>query len=207
MVSSPGIDAAAERSAAVRDAFAMARQAHSGQIRNASRGRPYIEHPVAVAEALRDLDCSEEVLAAALLHDVVEESEIEVENLRERFGERIADLVDALTDDAELEPYELRKREHRAQVQAAGPDALVIYAADKLANVTMLRSAYELQGEGVSEELKVSLDERVAIWEQDLEMLRNAGGDPRIAELASGLSAQLTGLREDRAATARPSAD
>jgi (p)ppGpp synthase/HD superfamily hydrolase len=204
--SQASIESAAGRSVLVRDALEMARQAHSGQIRNASRGLPYIDHPVAVAERLFMLGCPDEVLAAALLHDVVEDSELEVEDVRRRSGDRVAELVAALTDDPSVEPYEARKREHRNRVEVAGEDALAIYAADKLINVTMLRSAYELEGEEVDEELKVSLDQKIYIWELDLEMLfNNAPSYPIVSELADRLADQLAGLWGDRAAEARAS--
>jgi (p)ppGpp synthase/HD superfamily hydrolase len=200
------IDSAAGRSVLIHDALDMARQAHSGQIRNASRGLPYIDHPIAVAERLFERDCPDEVLAAALLHDVVEDSELEVEDVRRRSGDRVAKLVETLTDDSSIEPYELRKREHRDRVEEAGEDAMAIYAADKLTNVTMLRSAYELEGEEVDEELKVSLDEKIYIWELDLEMLfTNAPSYPIVSELADRLADQLAGLWGDRAAEARAS--
>src|SRR5829696_6747959 len=124
MTESPAIDAAAGRSALVREALEVARQAHSGQVRGGSGGRPYIEHPVAVAECLAEQGFSEEVLAAGLLHDVVEDSELTVDEIRERFGKRVAELVDVLTDDASIEPYELRKREHRERVRGADEEAV-----------------------------------------------------------------------------------
>ena len=143
------------------------------------------------------------MLAAALLHDVVEDSELEVSDVRGQCGDRVAEIVEALTDDATVEPYSRRKSEHRDRVEAAGHDAIAIYAADKLTNVTMLRSAYEQDGEReIERELKVPLDEKVEIWEQDLEMLRdNAGESPAIRALSAGLADQLEGLTEDRAAS------
>ena len=87
------------------------------------------------------------MLAAALLHDVVEDSELEVADVRERCGDRVAEIVEALTDDASIEPYEQRKREHRDRVAAAGHDAIAIYAADKLTNVSMLRRLLRADGE------------------------------------------------------------
>ena len=118
------IDAAAERSALVRRAYEVASEAHAGQTRNASGGRPYIDHPVAVAAQLVEHGFSDEVLAAALLHDVVEDSELEVPDIREAGGSRVAELVAVLSDDESLDSYEERKREHRERVEAAGPDAL-----------------------------------------------------------------------------------
>ena len=92
--------------------------------------------------ASRSTISADEVLAAALLHDVVEDSELEVEDIRERIGDRVAEIVAVLTDDERIESYRKRKGEHRARVEAAGPEALAIYAADKLTNVEMLRDAY-----------------------------------------------------------------
>ena len=75
------------------------------------------------------------MLAAALLHDVVEDSETTLDELRELFGDEVAGLVGALTDDESIDSYRERKAEHRERVAAAPPDALAIYGADKLTNV------------------------------------------------------------------------
>ena len=199
------IDAAAARSPLVQAALEMAREAHAGQIRNGSGGRPYIDHPVAVAEHLSEHLSGDEVLAAALLHDVVEDSELEVEDLRVRCGERVAEIVEVLTDNESIEPYDARKGEHRDRVRAADDDALAIYAADKLTNVKMLRDAYADQGESVEEELKVPLDEKIGVWEKDLEMLRdNETENPAVRALASSLEEQLIALAADRRAAAGP---
>lgn len=200
MPSTTRIDAAAERSQLVRDALEMARQAHAGQLRNGSGGLPYIEHPLTVAELLAGQGCSETVLAAGLLHDVVEESDVGVEEIRLRFGDGVADLVAALTDAEEIESYERRKDVHRADVAAAGKDALTIYAADKLANIRALRRVYADEGEAVGSELKAPLDVKVAVWEADLHLLSRR--DPEGPFLA-GLETELSGLKGDRRA-ARP---
>lgn len=199
---SVGIEAAAGRSSLVRDALEIARKAHAGQVRNASRGRPYIDHPVAVAERLGEQLEGEEVLAAALLHDVVEDSDLEVEDVRARCGDRVADLVAVLSDDETIESYSRRKRDHRDRVEAAGTEAMAIYAADKLTNVAMLRDAHRAEGEeAVASELKVPLDEKVEVWEEDLGMLRrHADESPAVRALADGLERQLSRLTADRAA-------
>jgi guanosine-3',5'-bis(diphosphate) 3'-pyrophosphohydrolase len=205
MSAEPSIDAAAARSELVREALRMAREAHAGQTRNASGGRPYIDHPVAVAAQLVEHGLSDEVLAAALLHDVVEDSELEFDDIRIAAGDRVAEIVAALTDDESIESYEERKREHRERVEAAGPEALAIYVADKLTNVEMLRDAYAEQGEQVGEELKVPLDEKVAVWEADLAMAAAKASEAEPAEaLAERLGEALSSLRADRAAAPPP---
>jgi guanosine-3',5'-bis(diphosphate) 3'-pyrophosphohydrolase len=197
----PRIEAAADSSKLIRDALEVARHAHAGQIRNGSGGMPYIEHPIAVAEMLAEHGFGEEVLAAALLHDVVEESATDVAEIQVRFGERVAALVEALTDAEAIEPYRERKSAHRRQVEEAGADARAVYAADKLANIRALRRVYAESGETVGDELKAPLDDKVAVWEADVEMLRDADPDlPFLTELED----QLAALREDRAEARAP---
>ena len=137
------IDAAAARSELIARALAKATEAHAGQIRNGSGGLPYIEHPRMVAATLAERDYPDETLAAALLHDVVEDSDTTVEELRAEFGDEIADLVATLSDDESIEDYRDRKDEHRARVAAVDGDACAIYAADKLANMTTLHAAID----------------------------------------------------------------
>lgn len=92
-----------------------------------------------VAALLARTPAREELLAAALLHDVVERSDVTVSDIESRFGAEVGGLVAALTEDERLEDYEERKAAHRAQVVAAGRDAAAIFAADKLAKAIELR--------------------------------------------------------------------
>jgi guanosine-3',5'-bis(diphosphate) 3'-pyrophosphohydrolase len=195
MSSTPTIDAAAARSPLVHLALGTAREAHAGQVRNGSGGRPYIEHPVAVAERVAEAGYDDEVIAAALLHDVVEDGELTVAELRERFGGIVAGLVDVLSDKESIESYSDRKAEHRARVAASGEPALAIYAADKLTNVSVLRRVYAKQGERVAEDFKVPLDLKLDVWGEDLEMLSK-----RAPELPfpPRLEVELSALRADR---------
>ncbi|MDL2219691.1 bifunctional (p)ppGpp synthetase/guanosine-3',5'-bis(diphosphate) 3'-pyrophosphohydrolase [Ruminococcaceae bacterium OttesenSCG-928-O06] len=77
------------------DAYALAEGAHAGQKRRS--GEEYITHPVAVAAILLDLGLDTEALAAAILHDVVEDTEIPLEEIERRFGAEVAALVDGVT--------------------------------------------------------------------------------------------------------------
>jgi guanosine-3',5'-bis(diphosphate) 3'-pyrophosphohydrolase len=191
------IDSKAERSALVRGALSVARRAHAGQFRQTGCDEiPFIDHLLAVSELMAEDTYPEEVLAAALLHDVAEHAEIEPESLRGRFGDRVVELVEALTEDPSIEDYEERKQEHRARVAAAGPEARAIFAADKAANVAVLRDAYEILGECVDEDLPVSLDVKIRIWEFDLEML--FAESPDVA-LVDRFADEMVGLWGQRA--------
>lgn len=195
---SPEIEAAAAESELIRNALELAERAHAGQVRSGSGGMAYIHHPVAVAELLAEHGYGEETVAAALLHDVVEDSKTTADEIAARFGEPVARLVEALTDDESIVPYERRKTEHRRRVADAGGDAPAIYAADKLSNVRVLRRAYANEGEAAGEEFKAPLDVKVAIWEADLDMLR---GEPAAPTFVDDLAAELEKLRQARAKT------
>jgi guanosine-3',5'-bis(diphosphate) 3'-pyrophosphohydrolase len=197
---SPEIETAAAESELISDALELAERAHAGQTRSGSGGMAYIHHPIAVAELLAEHGYGEETVAAALLHDVVEDSETGVEEIAARFGQPVARLVEVLTDDESVEPYEHRKDEHRRRVEEAGGDALAIYAADKLSNVRVLRRAYANEGEPAGEEFKAPLDVKEGIWRADLEMLRREAPE---LPFVDALERELAKLRETRA-TASP---
>ena len=183
------IEAAAQRSPLVRAALEKARSAHAGQVRNGSGGMPYVEHPMAVAARLEEHGYGEEVLAAALLHDVVEDSGTSLDEIREEFGEGVAGMVGALSDDEGLDSYRERKAEHRERVAAAAGDALAIYGSDKLTNVKALRAAYEDEGDAVREEFKVPIELKTEIWEADRDLLREKAPEvPFLDELDEELS-------------------
>ncbi len=197
------IEAAAERSPLVRNALEQARRDHEGQVRNGSGGMAYVEHPIGVAALLDERGYREEVLAAALLHDVVEDSDTGLDELREKFGEEVAGMVGALTDDESIEPYRERKAEHRERVAAAGEEALAIYGADKLTNTRTLRDAYAEEGDAVRDEFKAPLELKAEIWEADLALLREKA--PELPFL-DDLGAELSRLRACLEAPAPPRA-
>jgi (p)ppGpp synthase/HD superfamily hydrolase len=113
----------------------FASRAHKGQVRKYT-GEPYIEHPLEVAKIVRMHNGSKEMVAAALLHDVVEDTDVTLDEVRQEFGDAVANLVDDLTDVSKPEDGNraFRKamdRDHTAQASAA---AMVIKAADLISN-------------------------------------------------------------------------
>jgi (p)ppGpp synthase/HD superfamily hydrolase len=121
-------------SALLEGAYGMAASAHHGP---RSRGNTEIGHPVAVARLLHESEFPEVVVAAALLHDVIEDTDTELAEVEAEFGPEVAELVAEMTEDASISAYRERKAEHRSRVAGSGR-AAAIYAADKLAKVRML---------------------------------------------------------------------
>jgi len=193
------IEAAAARSPLVRNALEQARSDHEGQVRNGSGGMPYVEHPIKVAALLDERGYGDEVLAAALLHDVVEDAETTLDELREKFGGEVAGYVGALTDDQSVDDYRERKAEHRERVAAAPIEAMAIYGADKLINTRTLHAAYDEEGDAVRDEFKVPLELKLEIWELDLELLREKAPElPFLDDLETELSRLRASLAAPR---------
>ncbi len=121
--------------ALIERAYAAAKKAHAGQLRKS--GEPYITHPVAVAQILADLGVGSKTLAAALLHDTVEDTDYTLDMVRAEFGDEIAMLVDGVTKLDKLKYGDSAQAETvRKMVVAMSKDirVLVIKLADRLHN-------------------------------------------------------------------------
>jgi hypothetical protein len=92
-----------------------------------------------VASLLARLGYRDDVVAAAVLHDVLEDTDARLAELRSRFGARVAELVAVVSDDPAVADEDERKAEVRERVRAFGGDALAVYAADKVSKVRELR--------------------------------------------------------------------
>jgi (p)ppGpp synthase/HD superfamily hydrolase len=172
----------------VRRAYAFAEAAHRGQRRK--DGCAFIAHPVRVARLLAGRGYDEEVLAAALLHDVVEDTSVSLEEVRKRFGARVAELVASVTENHEL-PASERKRAYRDRLRRASHAARAICAADKVCNLADLREV-ACGDEQALARFEGGLDAQVAHHSAALSMLEETGTDRALRE---ALRAELTGLR------------
>jgi (p)ppGpp synthase/HD superfamily hydrolase len=94
-----------------------------------------VDHSILVGSLLAEQGCSRAVVAAGLLHDVVEDTSATDADVRERFGDEIAELVAALTEDATIDDYRERKAALREAVREGGLRTQLIFAADKVAQL------------------------------------------------------------------------
>ena len=121
------------------EAARFAAQHHAGQHRKGARAEPYIVHPLEVAQILAEAgEGDPDVLVAAVLHDVIEDTAVTAVELAERFGRRVAELVREVSDDRSL-PKEKRKRLQIEHARHLSDGAKRIRLADKISNVRLMQ--------------------------------------------------------------------
>jgi guanosine-3',5'-bis(diphosphate) 3'-pyrophosphohydrolase len=170
-------------------ALRFARRVHLGQYRKQT-GEQFVEHPIAVADLLADAGYDGPMISAAYLHDVVEKAGVELDELHERFGPGVAELVDSLSENPEIPGYAERKRALRRRIIDAGGDAVVIYAADRVANMRDWRKVAPEDRPAIGERLGTTLEERLELWGEDVEELHDLDPDtPFMEEMESELDA------------------
>ncbi len=131
---------------AIREAYLFAKGAHEGQFRKS--GEPFIMHPVEVAIILSDLRMDSDTLRAAVLHDTVEDTEYTLDDVRQKFGDTVAELVDGVTKINSLEIESLSHAQVnnlRKMLMAMSNDirVIVIKLADRLHNMRTLMALRE----------------------------------------------------------------
>jgi (p)ppGpp synthase/HD superfamily hydrolase len=127
-----------KQSPLTRDALAFANERHAGQTRELDDA-PFVTHPLEVACLLHESGYSDEVVAAGVLHDVLEDTDAQPEELVSRFGQDVAAVVGAVSDDPTIDDPVERKAALRRQVAEAGERAAVVFAADKVSKARELR--------------------------------------------------------------------
>ena len=198
-----GLGSASERPRRAAEPFAglpiaqaalrFARARHAGQYREIDHA-PFIDHPIEVGWLLRCDGQPDEVIAAGLLHDVLEKTATTSAELRRRFGARIAWLVESVSDDPSIRDYEPRKRDLRDRIAQADPDTRAVFAADKIAKV---RELAPLSASQLSERTTRA---KVAHYRASRAMLHRAASELALVDL---LDAALERLVAPTATTGR----
>jgi hypothetical protein len=188
--------ASPQESSLVRSARRFAARCHVRQQRT-SDGAAFIEHLLEVARLLRDAGCSDVLIAAGLLHDIVEDTHVTVAELTARFGADIANLVQVVSEDASIHGYRRRKHGLREQVRHAGTDAALLFAADKISKVREFpdRARLDAPARETHARGEVEHDQQMRIehYQESLLMLqRIAPQHPLVTRLANELESTIT---------------
>ena len=132
-------------------AIIFAVRAHHNTERR-GKGFPYIVHPMEAVEIVATITPDQELLAAAALHDTIEDTEVTVEDIRREFGNRIAELVHAESDQftegvSEEDSWHDRKQAAIDRLRHASHDAKIVAMGDKLSNMRAIWRDYQTKGD------------------------------------------------------------
>lgn len=132
-------------------AIIFAVKAHAGTERR-GKGFPYIVHPMEAVEIVSTMTPDQELLSAAALHDVVEDTDVSIDEIRAEFGDRIAGLVAAESDTfeegvSEEDSWHARKKAAIDRLAAAPYDAKIVALGDKLSNMRAIARDWAVQGD------------------------------------------------------------
>lgn len=136
------------------DAIEFATKKHTEQTRK-RENTPYILHPLEVAAVAAELTKDENILIAAVLHDTVEDTDTSIDEVRERFGDRVAELVESETENKreDLPPeetWEIRKKESLEHLKnSTDPAVKILWLADKVSNMRTLYRLYQKEGDAL----------------------------------------------------------
>ena len=119
--------------AEIQRAIDFATKAHEGQVRKYTN-EPYITHPLAVAEIVAEVTENEDSIIAAILHDVVEDTDISINKIQEKFGHKVADYVNDLTEYPSVENRLTRKRQNVFDLSQGYDESKTIKLADLIHN-------------------------------------------------------------------------
>ena len=138
----------------VSEAIAFAVKAHDGMRRKKSEA-PYILHPMEAAVIVGTMTDDQNAIAAAALHDVVEDANITIEEIEEKFGKRVRELVQSETEDkrADLPPeatWRIRKEETLSVLENTDDVVvLMVWLGDKLANMRAIYRDFKVEGNAI----------------------------------------------------------
>ena len=132
-------------------AIVFAVRAHAGTERR-GKGFPYIVHPMEAVEIVATMTCDQELLAAAVLHDTVEDTDVTIEQIRTEFGERVSSFVAMERDEPHqsrdcIENWRARKQAAIDRLVRASREAKMVALGDKLSNMRAIARDYAIQGD------------------------------------------------------------
>jgi (p)ppGpp synthase/HD superfamily hydrolase len=173
------------------EALLWAAELHADQTRKVS-GAPYLSHLLRVAGMALEFGADEEEAIAALLHDAVEDQggAPTGEEIRRRFGSRVAQIVDGCTDTDQQPkpPWRARKEAYLARLAQASPSVRLVSACDKLDNVRSILVAHRQRGEDLWSMFKGGREGTLWYYASVVKILRAAGGSPLVDELGRAVS-------------------
>ncbi|MFP5106683.1 HD domain-containing protein [Neobacillus sp. C211] len=132
----------------VEKALQIASKSHRNQCRK-NTDIPYITHPVTVGMMLMKAGYDDDIIAAGILHDTVEDTDLTLKDIEREFGLRIASIVEGCSEPDKSLPWKERKEHTIEFLKTASEEIRVVACADKLHNIRSILKDYEQQGDAV----------------------------------------------------------
>lgn len=149
----------------ISKALEFAVEVHYHQRRKGDN-KPYIIHPLGVALIVAKVGAADETIAAALLHDVLEDTKTTRAQLQERFGEKISKIVDELTEQNKSLPWKVRKDEVLKHIPQISEEALLVKAADLVFNLSSMIEAYQKEGPVIFSRFNAPLSDQITMHQK-----------------------------------------
>jgi len=164
----------------IEKAARIAVLAHKEQIRKGD-DLPYIIHPVMVALKLSKYNFNDSIIAAALVHDVLEDTDFSEEELKDELGGEVWKIVKSVTADDSL-PWREKKKKYIESVRKGPEGAKAVATADKIHNLESLLIAYTKQGPSLWKRFDRGKKDKIWFEEQVLKMLKGTWNHPLVKE-------------------------
>ena len=178
----------------IEEAIEVAAEAHQGQYRKGT-STPYITHPYAVGLILMEAGCTESVIIAGILHDTVEDTELTLDFIRERFGDYIANIVDGCSEDKALR-WRARKTERIEALRTASPEVCTVTCADKLHNLRTILSEYDDIGDSVWDRFHGGVEDQAWYYRSILSAIADRDASLQRSEAGAKLSTHANGAAQ-----------
>jgi (p)ppGpp synthase/HD superfamily hydrolase len=192
----------------VRAALRLAERAHRGQTRKGT-DVPYVLHPVAVTFLLIDAGADEDLVCAGLLHDVVEDSDVTLDDLEQGFGAEVRRLVDAVTEektdgDGQSIPWDIRRRDTIEHLEHADDAVLALKAADLAANLSDVLIDHAEVGDELWARFNAGAAAQIWYYRRVAEIVIARGTLPKLVQAVRERLAELDALTATMAASLPP---
>ncbi len=164
---------------------------HKEQTRRADNLTPYIVHPFAVALILTNYTDNEDIIAAALLHDTIEDTAYTPEEMEKDFGKTVKEIVLGVTEPkisgGLKQSWMERKLGYLEKLKSASMESLMVSAADKIHNLSSLIQDYKIYGDDLLKKFHTPIENRLEFDRKVLEILRGKLNSPIVEELSDAI--------------------
>lgn len=167
----------------IEKAITLALRVHKYQKRKGDAVTPYAVHPIGVALLIARYTQDEDIICAAILHDVLEDTNYGSRRIRKIFGQKVFRLVKDVSDTRPNDPWDKRKDAYLKHLNEVSKEACLIACADKINNLRAMESVYKKIGESIWKRFEASKEKKIKFYEDVCRLVGNRFSHPIQREL------------------------